>query len=751
MKRASKFYTLYTTHTTSHSNRAGFALPLILIASILLISVLVLSASATSSVVAVLRAQYYNQLAQDAAQSGLVKAQDCLRANSYIPLWSGTKKLYPNTDCVGATAGCDNADSCFLDKSGNYRTSFEVPPPADKNVSQVITIKGTVEILRRSNSSVFKTYSYDLVVNSSSLTKVANVAFGYNYGGANGDGVAFATVDTAGVMRTVGFNLLGMLGNGSSADSLVPTTFIMPPGDQVKKAYTSFSGAGTAFFAVNQDGVAYSAGRNGGQLGNGEAANSSSVGSIPKKVLLPAGDPVVDISILGKASYFTLASGNGYASGECASGQLGTGYAISGCSNVLTPQRISLPAVTADPNTQIKKIYADRSSAFAIMKGGMVYGWGGNLDWNQGYISGDNSIPRRLGQFGDSGNPQAINVITDGFSTYVTGSDGLVYSIGSNQYGQLGRPADTFSITSGTTQRCASNVGNTNFQLTTCADSPDQQFQYRQADSTVYNPGSNRCLDSTDGTNLIFSICSTATSQKFTLTNSPSDKSYIRSVSSSRCLFTSTPNITLRTCSLGNTSYSFALRSSEAKVMQIPSSDTGSVAQVAIDQQSVCVRTTGGSTSNNVWCAGMNHVGQLGNGGQTGYSGIMTKFILPAGVKPIDIAATSQFYVRTDISNILVVGSDGKVYGAGSNDFGQLGDGTTTRRLTPVAMNVIGTGTVKAKTIQSAVGTSVIYTTDGRIFTVGRNNYGQLGDGTTTPSLVPKANDYTNIVDTTVF
>ena len=68
----------------------------------------------------------------------------------------------------------------------------------------------------------------------------------------------------------------------------------------------------------------------------------------------------------------------------------------------------------------------------------------------------------------------------------------------------------------------------------------------------------------------------------------------------------------------------------------------------------------------------------------------------------------------------------------GSNSKGQLGDGTTTDRSSPVSF---GTGVVAA----AAGGMhSCARTTEGTLYCWGDNSAGQLGDGTTTDSPVPK-------------
>ena len=85
------------------------------------------------------------------------------------------------------------------------------------------------------------------------------------------------------------------------------------------------------------------------------------------------------------------------------------------------------------------------------------------------------------------------------------------------------------------------------------------------------------------------------------------------------------------------------------------------------------------------------------------------------------------------------------MYGAGSNTFGQLGNGTTAAaQTTPVAMNVVGTVNGRAVSVQAGYGSAVILTSSGVTYTVGNNNTGQLGDGTTTNSSTPILGKFLN-------
>lgn len=82
----------------------------------------------------------------------------------------------------------------------------------------------------------------------------------------------------------------------------------------------------------------------------------------------------------------------------------------------------------------------------------------------------------------------------------------------------------------------------------------------------------------------------------------------------------------------------------------------------------------------------------------------------------------------------LAVGSDGAAWGWGGNAFGQLGDGTTTQRNTPV---VITSGTGVAVDVAAGVFHSAIRLSSRSVETFGWNGVGQLGDGTTTDRHTP--------------
>jgi alpha-tubulin suppressor-like RCC1 family protein len=93
--------------------------------------------------------------------------------------------------------------------------------------------------------------------------------------------------------------------------------------------------------------------------------------------------------------------------------------------------------------------------------------------------------------------------------------------------------------------------------------------------------------------------------------------------------------------------------------------------------------------------------------------------------------------VSVGASHVLATRMDGTVWAWGRNDFGELGDGTTTTRSAPV--QVKGLSNVQA--IAAGNLFSLAVTNDGQVWSWGYNIYGQLGNGTTnsngTPTPVP--------------
>jgi len=119
-----------------------------------------------------------------------------------------------------------------------------------------------------------------------------------------------------------------------------------------------------------------------------------------------------------------------------------------------------------------------------------------------------------------------------------------------------------------------------------------------------------------------------------------------------------------------------------------------------------------------VWTWGSNQYGQLGNGSAAGYS-----------LTPVQVTSlTDVKAIAAGWDHCVAVKNDGTVWAWGRNNNGQLGNNSTTSRNVPVqvsglsGISAVGAGACHSLAVKS----------DGTVWAWGANGSGQLGDGTTT-------------------
>ena len=146
---------------------------------------------------------------------------------------------------------------------------------------------------------------------------------------------------------------------------------------------------------------------------------------------------------------------------------------------------------------------------------------------------------------------------------------------------------------------------------------------------------------------------------------------------------------------------------------------TGGLKAIAVGLRHGCALTSSGA----VKCWGYNYYGQLGDGSNIDRSEPVDVSGLSAGATAI--AAAFHTCALTDA---------GAVKCWGLNDVGQLGDGTTIERWTPVAVSGLAGGVTA---VAAGITHSCALTHAGGVKCWGDNHYGQLGDGTTRNRLTP--------------
>jgi alpha-tubulin suppressor-like RCC1 family protein len=165
---------------------------------------------------------------------------------------------------------------------------------------------------------------------------------------------------------------------------------------------------------------------------------------------------------------------------------------------------------------------------------------------------------------------------------------------------------------------------------------------------------------------------------------------------------------------------------------------TNVIAIAAGVSHSLAVKSDG-----SVWSWGLNTGGQLGIGNTTTTSRSTADTVpsLGSGSKIIAVAAGAAFS--------MALSSDGAVWTWGLNGNGQLGDGTLTFKSAPVQVIApVLPPSTNAKVVAIAAGGafSLALKSDGTLLAWGANSNGQLGDGTTTQKLTPTMVPISNVI-----
>ena len=147
---------------------------------------------------------------------------------------------------------------------------------------------------------------------------------------------------------------------------------------------------------------------------------------------------------------------------------------------------------------------------------------------------------------------------------------------------------------------------------------------------------------------------------------------------------------------------------------------TAGVAAIAAGTQFSCALTTTGG----VKCWGYNANGELGDGSTTTRTTPVDVIGLGSGITAISAGSSSA---------CALTGAGG-LWCWGGNSGGAIGDGTTSDRLAPVLIG--GLPPVVAISVRP-IDHACALTASGQAFCWGSNQFGQVGDGTTATRLVP--------------
>lgn len=135
----------------------------------------------------------------------------------------------------------------------------------------------------------------------------------------------------------------------------------------------------------------------------------------------------------------------------------------------------------------------------------------------------------------------------------------------------------------------------------------------------------------------------------------------------------------------------------------------------------------------NLYTWGLNSQGQCGVGNTTQ---VVTPTLAQTNVTKVFTHPTNGANLLANV-RLIIQKTDGYLYGAGYNNYGALGLGTTTAVTTFTQLTAFGTNPKSVWNLGGQYGCLIVQTSSGSLLVSGYNGYGQLGNGNTTNISTP--------------
>ena len=483
---------------------------------------------------------------------------------------------------------------------------------------------------------------------------------------------------TGGGVKCWGYNLNGQLGDGSRESKSMPVDVV-----GLDSGVTAITVGLNHACALTTGGGVKCWGYNGwGNLGDGTAVSRST----PIDVVILSSS--VSAIAAGQEHTCALTIGGGVKCwGSNQYGQLGDGSTASDESRAVDVVGLS---------SGVSAIAAGWHHSCALTTDGGIKCWGRN-EWRQ---LGDGTTVSRSTPIDVVGLSSGVSAIaTGGYHTCALTTGGGVKCWGENVWGQLGDGTTVSRSTSVDVVGLGSGV------------------------SAIATGGTHTCALPTGGgvkcwgENGYGRLGDGSTNLKTT----PVDVMQAGEVPTPTPTVTELPTHT-STPTFTPTTTATPLHTATSTATQIdPVFLLRNIQQIAVADTHVCALTTEGG----VKCWGGNYLGQLGDGSTIHRN------------TPVDVVGLTSgvIAITADQSHTCALTELGAVKCWGNNETGQLGDGTTEDRGIPV--NVLGLD-IGVKSITAGGGHTCALTALDKVQCWGRNNLGQLGDGTISGYFEPK-------------
>ena len=459
------------------------------------------------------------------------------------------------------------------------------------------------------------------------------------------------------------------------------------------------------------DGTVWAVGKNSdGQLGDGTTINRSN----PVQVVDGSGNPLGGVTAISAGddfSIFLMDDGTCQTVGKNTTGQLSDGTTFNRMNSVqvLDGQGNVLEKVVG--------ISAGANHSLFLKSDGTVWSSGEN---SEGRL-GDGTTTNRTGAVQvmktSVESLNGVSSISGGyFHSVFLKNDGSIFTVGLNADGQLGDSTYSNRIFPVQVQDSLGNIISTGRQI----DAGGWHTVILDKDGTVWNVGRNQFGQLGDGT-----ITKRNNPIKVSLSNGNLFDQVISISAKANQTILIKDNGTIWGIGkntdgrLGNGSTSNKSRpESFVDAQGLPVTDVISCSSG--NMQTIYLKVNG-----SLWSTGSNAHGQLGDGTTTDRTNPV-RVLQPLGGAVSNIVKFASGHSH----NILLKG-DSSVWGVGYNDRGQIGDLSNTNRTNPVeVLDSSGEPLSSVKDISAGWAHSLFLMKDGTVQATGRNDHGQLGDGT---------------------
>ncbi len=510
-----------------------------------------------------------------------------------------------------------------------------------------------------------------------------------------------------------GANGDGELGDGTTDSRFVPTS--VQQGAMPSLDIKSITAGETHTCAIGMDDHAYCWGSNyRGQLGNDSTNDSPVPVAVSQGAMAFLG--VKSISA-GEAQTCVIAFDDKiYCWGRNNLGQLGNGTTTQS----QVPVLVSLGAMTSQ---SAKFVVTGYWTTCAIAFDDKAYCWGDN---NKGQL-GNNSTTQSLipiAVLPGAMTEQKVKSIALGMhqnTTCAVSIDGKSYCWGCNWYGELGNNSAVDSwvpvaVQNGDMPSMSTSSITVGFDYTCLVHSNGDIYCFGINEQKQLGLGYDMSFDrprkSGQGFMPFLSVKSMYAGIQNTCAINIDDKMYCWGNNYSGRLGNN---------AIGGLNFSpIAVNQGAMPSLTVKKMDTGDYHGCSI------------SINDRAYCWGNNSNGQLGNNSTVQAS-------IPVAVNQGAMASLSVKSISAGQHHTCAVGFDDKGYCWGANTYGQLGNNSTTRSLTPVAVLVGGMPSQIIKSISAGDYSTCAIASDDKIYCWGANTYGQLGNNSTTRSLTPVA------------